>query len=756
MELRSESSTQSVTDTPLPRLATKPIAAKTFELFLISVVGLFLELMLIRWITTEIRIFAYLQNTVLVVCFLGLGMGCWDCRKKFALRNVLIPLAILVGLLAFPPTRINLGNTITELLSGSTGMTIWKESNLSGGVALLGGFIGLVITLLLMRLLWAVFVPFGQLLGSILNEHPHTLWAYSVNVAGSLIGIWLFVACSAFGLPPVAWFGVFALGAAYWLGSGGKSKAVDGLLLLLIVAGGALAGYEPGWLETRWSPYQKLSVYAVGEERESTFWAHLRGERVPADAGIGTHLIAVNNVGYQATIDLRPENVAIHPDTFPPEQRGFSQYDLPPKLHLKPKTALVVGAGTGNDVAGMLRNGVEKVIAVEIDPTIIQFGRKYHPEKPYDDARVTIVNDDARSYFATTTEKFDVITFGLLDSHTTTSMTNARLDHYVYTVESLTHAKTLLNPGGIIFLSFEAQKPYIVDRMARTLAGVFDREPFQFCVRGNPYGWGGVMFVAGDQDAAKAQIAADPRFATLMQKWQADMPERSTNATSLATDDWPYIYLEHRQIPPLYFLLALALGILFWLGLREMKAPQIIRGWEGSQTHFFLLGAAFMLLEVQNISKAAVVLGNTWIVNAVIISGILIMILLANAIAGRIKKLPAGLVYAALVGSCIGLYFLDLSQFGFLPYWQKAAVVGLLTSLPMLFSGIVFIRSFAIAERKDAALGANLFGSLAGGLLQTVTFVTGIKALLLIVAVVYLLAVLTKPRVKTASTVHPI
>jgi len=215
MELRSESSTQSVTDTPLPRLARKPIEAKTFELFLISVVGLFLELLLIRWITTEIHICAYLQNTVLVVCFLGLGMGCWDCRKKFALRNVLIPLSILVGLLAFPPTRINLGNTITDLLSGSTGMTIWGESHSSGLVALLGGFIGLVITLLLMRLLWAVFVPFGQLLGSILNEYLHTLWAYSVNVAGSLIGIWLFVACSAFGLPPVAWFGVFALRAAY-------------------------------------------------------------------------------------------------------------------------------------------------------------------------------------------------------------------------------------------------------------------------------------------------------------------------------------------------------------------------------------------------------------------------------------------------------------------------------------------------------------------------------------------------------------
>jgi hypothetical protein len=156
------------------------------------------------------------------------------------------------------------------------------------------------------------------------------------------------------------------------------------------------------------------------------------------------------------------------------------------------------------------------------------------------------------------------------------------------------------------------------------------------------------------------------------------------------------------------------------------------------------LGAGFMLLEVQNVSKASVVLGNTWAVNAVIISGVMVMILLANLVAARFPRLPLGPVYALLVLSCVGLYSLDLSTFAFLPYATKAAVVGLLTSLPMLFSGIVFIRSFAAAGRKDAALGANLVGAIAGGLLQTVTFVTGIKALLLIVALLYLAAILTR------------
>ena len=64
----------------------------------------------------------------------------------------------------------------------------------------------------------------------------------------------------------------------------------------------------------------------------------------------------------------------------------------------------------------------------------------------------------------------------------------------------------------------------------------------------------------------------------------------------------------------------------------------------------------------------------------------------------------------------------------------------------MLFSGVVFARSFAAADRKDRALGANLFGSLAGGLPQTLTFVVGIKALLLVVARLYVAALLTRPR----------
>lgn len=735
---------EATTPPPAAPLGLAPVSAadrfltnhRTLALFLISVAGLFLELLLIRWITTEIRIFAYLQNTVLVVCFLGLGMGCWSSRKPFALRNILLPLAAIVVLLSVPLTRSLLAS-ITNLFSGFSDLVIWGMTVKSSWDVFAHAVLGLTLTMIVMVLIWDTFLPVGRLLGRLMSDHPRIIEAYSANVAGSLVGIWAFVGLSAAQLPPVAWFAVFGLLAAIFAGTGGRSKAWDYTLLVAIALVSIMAGRDPGYPETHWSPYQKLSVGPVDLNN-------------PDPAEIGVYRINVNNSNYQEMIDLRPETVTARPDLYPEKLRGLSQYDLPAKLHPNPKNVLVVGAGSGNDVAGVLRNGASRVVAVEIDPVIIEVGKKYHPEKPYADPRVVVVNDDARSYFATSKEKFDLILFGLLDSHTTTSLTNARLDHYVYTREAIARAKDLTAEGGVVFLSFCSQWPFITDRMASTLTSVFGQQSLVFAIPTNKYGRGGTIFVNGDFKTIEHQLSTDPKMAAQILEWQKEKPTKVTGTTRLATDDWPYIYLEKPNVPVLYYLLGGLLAVLFARGLRKIDPADRVGIWGRSGWHFCFLGAAFMLLEVQNISKAAVVLGNTWTVNAVIISGVLVMILLANLTAAKCPRLPLPPVYALLVLSCIGLYFLDLSTFAFLPYATKALVVGLLTSLPMLFSGIVFIRSFAATERKDAALGANLIGALAGGLLQSVTFVTGIKALLLIVACLYLAAVLSRPATKSA------
>src|SRR5262249_31728852 len=466
---------------------------------------------------------------------------------------------------------------------------------------------------------------------------------------------------------------------------------------------------------------------------------------------------------YQVMIDLGEQALAKavveDPKNYRPEMQGLSQYDMPSVLHPRPRKMLIVGSGSGNGTAAAFRHGVPEIVAVDIDPAIISMGSRYHPERPYPgpnstgQSPVRVVNDDARSFFASCNEKFDVISFEFLDSHTMTSMTNARLDHYVYTRESFERAKSLLKEDGVLVLLFGVEKPFIADRMARALQEVFHQDPIVFPIPDSGYGPGGLTFVVGNQAAAQGQIDGNPRLKSLVQEWRATYPVELKGTTPVATDDWPYIYLESPRIPVLYVLLAVILMLLFARGLRQLRMGRALRVWDRSSWHFFFLGAAFMLLEVQNISKASVVLGNTWWVNAVIISGILALILIANWIVARFPGLPLTPVYGLLCGSCLALYFVDISWFGFLPFASKALLVGILTSLPMLFRGSVFISSFAQIAEKDLALGANLLGALVGGLLQSITFVIGIKSLLLIVAALYFASWLTRPKSAALTTV---
>ncbi|MFQ5679076.1 MAG: methyltransferase domain-containing protein, partial [Gemmatimonadota bacterium] len=536
---------------PARREAARGRAAAPFgpelALFWVSALALFLELLLIRWVSTEIRIFAYLQNTVLVVCFLGLGAGLFSARRPVWIGRAMWSLVVLMALLAIPFSR-RLVHRTSELLSVLGGLSIWNEGFGSDPLdTALRVLLGLTLTFAVMALILPPFLPIGRLLGRLLDAHPRPILAYSLNLLGSLTGVWLFVLLSWLQLSPVWWFAVFGLISLPLAAARGPRGWIPALPLLLVVILSRFTTEAPHARETVWSPYQKLALYG------------------PDSGGVGPlgYTIEVNNVGYQAILDLRPETVATTPDIHPAEQAGYSQYDIPLRTHPAPSRVLIVGAGAGNDAAGALRQGAERVTAVEIDPAILDFGRRYHPERPYESERVRVVTDDARSFFAREDEAYDLIIFGLLDSHTTTAMTNARLDHYVYTRESIERARDLLAEGGVLALGFEAAKPFIADRMAGVLREAFGEEPIVFRVPRNGYGWGGVLFLAGDLDGVRTQIAGDPRLASLIATWKRQHPVELSYSTAPTTDDWPYVYLERRRVPALYFLLGGLMVLLF-------------------------------------------------------------------------------------------------------------------------------------------------------------------------------------------------
>ena len=147
-----------------------------------------------------------------------------------------------------------------------------------------------------------------------------------------------------------------------------------------------------------------------------------------------------NHVWYQWFADLSPEFLDRYPQA-EPNSLIVPYYELVYRIVPHPQSVLILGAGTGNDVAGALRHGAKDVDAVEIDPVILEIGRRDHPEHPYDSPRVTVYVDDARAFLKKTKKKYDLIIFGYLDSAILlSSFSSLRLDNYVYTVESFQNA----------------------------------------------------------------------------------------------------------------------------------------------------------------------------------------------------------------------------------------------------------------------------------------------------------------------------
>jgi hypothetical protein len=62
---------------------------------------------------------------------------------------------------------------------------------------------------------------------------------------------------------------------------------------------------------------------------------------------------------------------------------------------------------------------------------------------------------------------------------------------------------------------------------------------------------------------------------------------------------------------------------------------------------------------------------------------------------------------------------------------------------PIFIANLVFARRFRDAGDSTTALGANLLGAMGGGLLEYLALVTGYRALLILVALLYALAFLT-------------
>src|SRR4029077_5101678 len=390
--------------------------------------------------------------------------------------------------------------------------------------------------------------------------------------------------------------------------------------------------------------------------------------------------------------------------------------------------------------------------AVEIDPKILDLGRSHHPEHPYSDPRVSAHLTDARAFMKRTRAKYDLIVFGLLDSHTQLSdYSNMRLDNFVYTEESFREARALLAPGGVLFLKFAVSHDFVGRRLSEMLTRTFGKAPVVFQAPSS-YTTAATCFVISTSTQVETSLAADPR---LRQFVAAQVPAfLALPEVAVTTDDWPYLYHQGHWIPGIFYLLSalvILLAALFYFQIPEARTrvPSLF---------FFSMGSGFLLLETQVISRLALYFGTTWQVNGIVIGAILVALLISNAGVEKQPQLwPRGYTFSGLLG---GLLLAYVVPFGRIP--GSAAFVGWLAAgffaIPVFFAGILFASEFRAAESPSAALGANMLGAVAGGLLENLSLIIGMKALLLVAALLYSLAALGflgLPSRRAAASVSP-
>lgn len=675
---------------------TKPFVANPrVRIFLVSFAMLFFELLCIRWIPSYVRYLSYFNNFILLASFLGIGLGMLSARRK---RFWFLPFPLMVVLLV-----IVVGLNRFDLRINSTQVLYYGAGEAQSAQA--ENFIVLPI---IFGLVTACFIPLGRAFGQLFTQ-VEPLTAYTFDIVGSLTGIACFSVMSYFSLPPLVWFAILAVPILLLSARRTLLVVAAALLVSIVIAGQLQRG-------AYWSPYYKILLHPA----------------IPSG-----YIVDVNNAGgHQSMIPWQYKE---------PFYRRLYQIFPGNSFH----HALILGAGSGSDVATALAYGVQSITAVEIDPTIQQLGTRYHPDHPYADPRVKVVINDGRAFLQNTNEKFDLIIYALPDSLTlTSSNTSLRLESFLLTQESLETARTRLTGNGLVVLYNYYREQWLAEKLANMAGHAFNQEPLVSTYGG--WGRAAVIMVGPRLMTLPAGKFGPYHEQTQAKRGLSVIGEGYFPLTSVrpATDDWPFLYLRGQSFPALY-ILGLAMVGVFALGGTLILAPRkVLRRFDW---HMFFLGVAFMLLEVKSLTTFALLFGSTWLVNSLVFFAILSSVLLAVLVNSRFPIRRIWPFYLLLF-AILALNLLLPPETLLLPNpVARYLLASILAFAPVFLANIIFTNAFRDSETADIAFASNLIGIMVGGALEYFSMLMGYRLLLLFVMVFYACALLLRNRRKTVD-----
>ncbi|HEU4351785.1 MAG TPA: hypothetical protein VFR66_07890 [Burkholderiales bacterium] len=711
------------------------------ELFLVSFLILFFELAAIRWFAATVVFLSFFTNVILLACFLGMSVGLLTAGRPRNYIRAVLPLAALSMALALAvyiaysawdhQVTVTLGDQQTSPRVVYFGAE-YRPADPTRWMIPMWAVAGAVFAALALT-----FVGLGQVMGRAFDAIPNRVVAYTIDVLGSLTGIAAFAAMSALELPPTAWFVPIAVLTLYFAGARQPGQVFAAGAALLIAAIGA-HGIPSLRADISWSPYYKI-VYSPE-----------------------TRTIEGNNLSHQTMLPIGEHGPV---------------YLLPYLLNRdaggKPfETALIIGAGSGNDVAAALRAGVKHVDAVEIDPVIHELGRRHHPNRPYADARVAVHLDDGRSFVRRTERNYDVAVYAVVDSLVLHSgFSSLRLENFLFTREAFEDVKRRLKPDGVFAMYNFYRQGWVVSRLAAMAEEVFGTPPvvislpFRDEIRAADSQIGHITLLLAGADSARLRAIRESferngsfwvhpvvaqteavngfRSSPPSPQWHKAAPARVEPAAGLVpSDDWPHLYLREREVPwaPIgqgMLVIALVSAVILLAFVPLGRATP--------NAQMFFLGAGFMLLETKAVVHMALLFGSTWVVNSIVFFAILTMILAANLYVLKVKPRRLAPYYALLAAALLVNALVPMNTFLSLEPAARTVASCVVVFLPVFFAGVIFAAAFSASRQPGADFGWNVAGIIAGGLSEQLSLVVGFNHLLLLALGYYALSLAVQP-----------
>ncbi len=638
------------------------------------------------------------------------------------------------------------------------------------------------------------FIPYifaGLFLAFLFRAWPERAnRSYFLNLVGSGIGclglVWLLNGTGDAALV-ILFVAALAMSAAVLLGAALPKRRVllplvaMALLLLAIPFRGNLFLFPPApskgmgilvnqpGVETnvswsKWGYLGRLDVVKILDGIEN--FPHVRSVALQADmdAGCDVAILFAAAGNWTAAIDFKGN--AEFRDRFVRD----ALYSAPYIVTDEPDV-LNIGFGGGVDIFLALQNGARSVTGVDINPLMVEAGRKGLPgyySDFYNDPRLDVRIMDGRTFVKSTKKKFDAITMTAVDTgELLHSNAKVNLEGYLYTQEAFDDYLDVLKDGGFIYV----HRPYremmrlaVTGIKALRRAGVEHPEN-HVAVLGRDIStavWGSVLIgkkaLTGEQQQVLRETYAgrisylpadggsDERFSRFFAAVAAGKEDEylSTLPYNLepVTDDSPFFYRFGRSRNGLmvnaFFLRLLIMVGAIALALIILPLVGTVPGGEGismnllrTLLYFGAIGCGFMLIEICLIQKLVLFLGHPSYSVTVTLFAILIFSGLGSIFGRRfdarsrrtafiiwVPILAAAVLYASGIAPLLDGVRVD-------SLWARFVLVVLLLAPGSFFMGMPFptmIRQMQ-GERESLILwawGVNSFLSVAASILTII------------------------------------